>query len=106
MTLLVVLAFLSLKDSGISTLNKKIQRMVKFEQCDVFNLSSDGIRFEKVLSQFPSIRSSCASKRANVYYDFSSLNKDRAKNLFVSVCFKNDKSGYQECENIKSYSLE
>lgn len=106
LTLLVTLVFLSLQDRGISTLNKKIQRMVRFEQCDVFNLSSDGIPFEKVLSQFPSVRSGCASKPANVYYDFSSLNKDRARHLFVSVCFKNDKSGYLKCENIKSYSLE
>ncbi|ENW5215467.1 transcriptional regulator [Enterobacter cloacae] len=104
--LLVALVFLSLQDRGISTLNKKVQRMARFEQCDVFNLSSDGIPFEKVLSQFPSVRASCATKTANVYYDFSSLNKDRARNLFVSVCFKNDKSGYQQCENIKYYSLD
>jgi cholera toxin transcriptional activator len=105
LVLLVALAFLNVQDSGISTLNKKIQRIVRFEQCDVFNLSSDGTSFEKVLSKFPSIRSSCASKTANVYYDFSTLNKDRAKNLFVSICFKNDKSGYEKCENLKSYSM-
>ncbi|HFS8112843.1 TPA: transcriptional regulator [Enterobacter asburiae] len=105
-TLLVIMVFLSLQERGISTLNKKIQGMARFEQCDVFNLSSDGIPFEKVLSQFPSIRASCSSKPANVYYDFSSLNKARAKHLFVSLCFKNDKSGYLKCENIKSYSME
>jgi|SRR5690606_4347310 len=104
--LLISLVFLSLQDRGITTLNKKNQRIVRFEQCDVFNLSSDSIPFERVLSSFPSVLSLCSSKPANLYYDFSSLNKERAKHLFVSICFKHDKSGYLKCDNIKSYSLE
>lgn len=104
--LLIAIVFLVLQDRGITTLNKKLQRVVRFEQCDVFNLSADAIPFEKVLSAFPSVRTSCSSKPANVYYDFSSLNKDRARYLFVSVCLKSNSSGYLKCENIKSYSLQ
>lgn len=104
--LLIAMMFLGVQDKGIATLNKKIQHVVKFEQCNVFNLSDDAIPFEKVLSTIPSVRTSCSSKPANVYYDFSSLNKARAKYLFVSVCLKSDTSGYLKCENIKSYSLQ
>ncbi|MDS1916211.1 winged helix-turn-helix domain-containing protein [Enterobacter asburiae] len=91
-------------ESELAVSQKQIHQMPNFQKCEIFSLSTENITFESVIKAFPLIQQQCSNKSGKVFYDFSSLSKDRTKNLFVSICLKNDKSGYTKCENLKSYS--
>lgn len=75
-------------------------------KCDTYSLAKTGTNFNVVLDKYPFLKDKCEEKTASIYYDFSDLTKDRTKNLFVAICYHSNYSGYHQCENIKSYSLQ
>ncbi|WP_447884861.1 winged helix-turn-helix domain-containing protein [Serratia fonticola] len=94
---------------GQSPLNVRHKETVRVDQlgkCDAFSLSQNSSGFSAVIEKYPFLKDKCAEENASIYYDFSDLTKDRAKNLFVAICYHSISYGYQKCENIKSYSLQ
>ncbi|HCR2161426.1 TPA: winged helix-turn-helix domain-containing protein [Enterobacter asburiae] len=99
----VILFFLN-KNNDIRFKKIDAMRVEQLGKCDVFNMSSIPVNFANVLEIYPEIKTKCEGNQASVYYDFSDMTKDRTKNLFVAICYQSKISGYQKCENLKSYS--
>ncbi|MGK4357798.1 transcriptional regulator [Enterobacter cloacae] len=86
-------------------LRVEIKNFTTYHQCRVYNLHDDSNYLEEVFSVFPVLKKNCKEKPYELYYDFSSINKERSKNLLVSVCKKNKSPGiYTKCENLKLYT--
>lgn len=92
-------------DSEIKFKKKPVNYVEQLGKCNVYNLSGTE-KFSTVLEKYPFIKERCETESASVYYDFSDLSKERAKNLFVAICEQTASAGFQKCENIKSYSLQ
>ncbi|CND13624.1 DNA-binding response regulator CreB [Yersinia intermedia] len=101
-----VMVFLFQKQRNFQFSTKETTRAEQLGQCDVYSLAKTGTDFNAVLDKYPFLKEKCAEQKASIYYDFSDLTKDRAKNLFVAICYHSNSSGYHKCENIKSYSLQ
>ncbi|TDP13492.1 DNA-binding winged helix-turn-helix (wHTH) protein [Enterobacter sp. AG326] len=100
----IILYFIFTDTEDIAITKRKTHKTGEIEKCAVFNLSTDSTTVKSVLEAYPIITELCKNTTGNVYYDFSSLSKERYRLLFVSVCLNNEKAGYIKCENLKSYS--
>lgn len=100
----IILYFIFTDTEDIAITKRKTHKTGEIEKCAVFNLSTDSTTAKSVLEVYPIITELCKNATGNVYYDFSSLSKERYRLLFVSVCLNNEKAGYIKCENLKSYS--
>lgn len=98
-----IIISLLFQGGGVYFSEKKTAESGVYEKCTFFNLDKVSLDIKGVIDLFPYIKDKCKVSRSHVYYDLSSLRKDRAKTPYVSICEFNEKKGYEKCENIKHY---
>jgi DNA-binding winged helix-turn-helix (wHTH) protein len=97
--------YYSQRQIPLNTRDKETVLVDQLGKCEAFSLNQSSSNFGAVIEKYPFLKGKCAEEYASIYYDFSDLTKDRAKNLFVAICYHSKSYGYQKCENLKSYSL-